>query len=214
VTWWDEYQIRRGTSRRDSLADTNKNLINREFENATTYEEVYINNSHEKTGVRIVEENSLQKNPNRKRMLMQPSDIITVGSTVLWNDNYWLVTDLDTDYFVYYVGIIEKCNNTFTIKTGATDTVKGYDSMGRPIVESVPSYTSFPCIEISSLNVNRRTNLNEPVNLPFGRSIITIPYSNKLKMNMEFIMSANKYKIIDISLSRIGLVDFMADKIV
>jgi hypothetical protein len=184
------------------------------FEDNPSYHLVYINGSITATGVNIVEESSLNKNPNKKRILMKPEDSLSVGNTCVWNNNNWLVTDLDDDNGIYTVGIIEKCNNTLTIQTGVTETITGYDSMGRPIITSIPTYDSFPCIEISGLNVNRRTNLDEPVNLPFSRTIITITLTDKIQIDMEFVMNNNKYKIIDMSYSRTGLLDLMADKIV
>jgi hypothetical protein len=56
------------------------------------------------------------------------------------------------------------------------------------------------------------SDLNEPINLPFGRTIITIPYTDKVEIDMEFEMNGMRYKIIDMSFSRTGLIDFMGDR--
>lgn len=138
--------------------------------------------------------------------------LIHRGSVVeIENEIYLVVTDIDTNN-AYKSCMIEKTNNILTIQTGSTETIKGYDSMGRPIIESTPTYDDFPCIELSSLSVNRRSDLNENTNLPFGRSIVTIPLTDKVKINMEYTMNGQDYIIIDASYSRTGLIDFMADK--
>lgn len=199
------------TSKERQINEIQRDILN-DFDDSPSFETITIASTSYK--VRIVEESSLNKNPNKKRILMKPGDSLGVGNTILWNFNNWLVTDLDDDNSVYCVGIIEKCNNTLTIQTGVTETITGYDSMGRPIITSTPTYTSYPCIELSSLSVNRRSNLNEPINLPFGRTLITIALTDKVYINLNYTMNSFQYKVIDCSYSRTGLVDFMADKIV
>jgi hypothetical protein len=134
------------------------------------------------------------------------------GSLVIIENTNNLVVSTIVINPVYKSTKITECNNTLTIQTGLTETIIGYDSIGRPIIQSIPTYESFPCIETSGLNVNRRSDLNEPINLPFGRTIITIPYTDKVEIDMEFEMNGMRYKIIDMSFSRTGLIDFMGDR--
>lgn len=87
-----------------------KNDIITGFENSPSFETITI--SSVSYDVQIVEVSSLTKNPNKKKILMKPEDTIDVGDIVVWNGNSWLVTDLDDDTGIQYIGIIDKCNNT------------------------------------------------------------------------------------------------------
>jgi len=112
LTWWTDYQVRRGQDRKTLFTDNMKNLVSTEFENSTSYNLVKINNIDKKT--RIVEENSLIKSPNRKRLLCFPDETIDVGEYVVWNNENWLCVNNDITSQISDVGIIEKCNNTLT----------------------------------------------------------------------------------------------------
>jgi len=110
LTWWTDYQARRGQDRKTLYTNNMKNLISTEFENSTSYNLVTINNISR--DVRIVEESSIIKNPNRKRLLCKPDETITVGDIVVWDSENWICVMNDTTSQISDVGIIQKCNNT------------------------------------------------------------------------------------------------------
>ena len=83
MTWWNDYQARRGLDRKTLYVNNMKNTISTEFKNSTSYNLVKINNVDR--DVRIVEENSIIKNPNKKRLLCYPDETISVGNIILWN---------------------------------------------------------------------------------------------------------------------------------
>ena len=110
MTWWTDYQARRGQDRKTLFTDNMKNLVSTEFENSTSYELVKISDVDRKT--RIVEESSIIKNPNRKRLLCFPDETINIGEIVEFDDSNWICVNNDTTSQISDVGIIEKCNNT------------------------------------------------------------------------------------------------------
>jgi hypothetical protein len=128
-------------------------------------------------------------------------------------DIYLVIADVDTNE-AYKSTKILRCNNTLTLQYDTVESITGHDAMGRPIMDKTPLYVGYPCVVTSSLNVNRRSNINEAVNLPFGRLIVTIPANEYVKMDLNFEMYENTYKIIDIDKSQAGIINLMADKIV
>ena len=113
MTWWTDYQTRRGGSRKDLYSNNMKNVISNKIESSTSYELVTINNISRKT--RIVEESSIERNPNRKRLLCYPNETIDIGDIVFWDNLYWICIMNDTG--LIDVGIIQKCNNTLSYYT-------------------------------------------------------------------------------------------------
>lgn len=112
MTWWTDYQGRRGQDRKTLYINNMKNLISTEFINSTSYKQVEINDVDR--NVRIVEENSLIKNPNRKRLICYPDETISVGEIVIWNSENWICVNNDTTSEINDIGIIEKSNNTLS----------------------------------------------------------------------------------------------------
>ena len=137
MTWWTEYQARRGSDRKSLYVNNMKNTISTEFKNSTSYNLVKINNVDR--DVRIVEESAIIKNPNKKRLLCYPDETISIGNIVLWDSENWICTETDTTSQVSDVGIISKSNNTLTIHKNNT------------------SY-QIPCIISKSLSLNTEDN--------------------------------------------------------
>ena len=127
MTWWTDYQARRGQDRKTLFTDNMKNLVSTEFENSTSYELVKISGFDRKT--RIVEESSIIKNPNRKRLLCFPDETIHIGEIVEFDNSNWICVNGDTTSKISDVGIIERCNN---------NVLKFYDSSS--------TLHSIPCI--------------------------------------------------------------------
>jgi len=109
LTWWDDYQARRCLDRKTLYVNNMKNIISTEFKNSTSYNLVKINNVDR--DVRIVEESSIIKNPNKKRLLCYPDETISVGDVVLWNSDNWICSEIDNTSEVSDVGLISRCNN-------------------------------------------------------------------------------------------------------
>lgn len=176
--------------------------ISSQFKNSPSYTEVYINNSATLTGVNIVDENVLQKDSNKKRILMHPGDVINVGDIVTWHDNEWICTDNDLDNEVYCVGIIERCNNHLTYLTPTSQLIT------TPCIISNKSlYTSG--IQGTKLIITPDTKLNIvcPVNvntLRFERGMrFLIGYSGKYY--------AYKVSMVDL-VSQVGLLNIVVEE--
>ena len=137
MTWWTDYQARRGSDRKSLYVNNMKNTISTEFKNSTSYNLVKINNVDR--DVRIVEESAIIKNPNKKRLLCYPDETISIGDIILWNSENWICTETDNTSEVSDIGLISKSNNTLIIYINNT------------------SY-QIPCIISKSLSLNTEDN--------------------------------------------------------
>jgi hypothetical protein len=112
-----------GNTNAERVKNNMINLISREFSSSPSYHEVLRNNIPQ--GIQILDENAITKNPNKKRVLCKPEEDINTGDEILWNNQYWLCTNIDSDKEIYPKGIIERCNNTLKWQT-STGEVKSY----------------------------------------------------------------------------------------
>jgi len=140
LTWWNDYQARRGLDRKTLYVNNMKNTISTEFKNSTSYNLVKINNVDR--DVRIVEENSIIKNPNKKRLLCYPDETISVGNIILWNSENWICTETDNTSEVSDVGLISRCNNV----------LKFYDKTQNNILYNIP------CIIVDKITTDLQEN--------------------------------------------------------
>jgi len=140
LTWWNDYQARRGLDRKTLYVNNMKNTISTEFKNSTSYNLVKINNVDK--DVRIVEESSIIKNPNKKRLLCYPDETISVGDIVLWNSENWLCTETDNTSEFSDVGLISRCNNI----------LKFYDKTQNNILHEIP------CIIVDKITTDIQEN--------------------------------------------------------
>ena len=140
MTWWNDYQARRGLDRKTLYVNNMKNTISTEFKNSTSYNLVKINNVDR--DVRIVEENSIIKNPNKKRLLCYPDETISVGNIILWNSENWICTETDNTSEVSDVGLISRCNNV----------LKFYDKTQNNILYNIP------CIIVDKITTDLQEN--------------------------------------------------------
>jgi len=139
LTWWNDYQARRGLDRKTLYVNNMKNTISTEFKNSTSYNLVKINNVDR--DVRIVEESSIIKNPNKKRLLCYPDETISIGNIVLWNSENWICTETDNTSEVSDVGLISRCNNTLKFYNNQNHTTH-----------------NIPCIIIDKINTTLQEN--------------------------------------------------------
>lgn len=47
---------------------------------------------------------------NKKTICSMPDETFNLGDYVLWNDSYWLITQIEIDDKVYTRGVVERCN--------------------------------------------------------------------------------------------------------
>lgn len=121
--FWSIYQNRlnqNGTNQKDRLITNAQRTIINQFSNSPSYQIITINGTSQE--VQITDENSLYKNPNKKRLLCKPDENINTGDLVVWDSENWLCTDVD-DLKIYKRGIIEKCNNSLKYLDSTGDIV-------------------------------------------------------------------------------------------
>ena len=179
MTWWTDYQARRGSDRKSLYVNNMKNTISTEFKNSTSYNLVKINNVDR--DVRIVEESSIIKNPNKKRLLCYPGETISVGDIVVWDSDNWICTETDITSQVSDVGIISKSNNTLTIYKNNT------------------SY-QIPCIINSTVNLD--TDQTVYIETPSTTIVLRIPnteITRQIKRGEIYKLGLQNYEIKDIN---------------
>ena len=163
MSWWTDYQARRGLDRKTLFTNNMKNLVSTEFENSTSYNLVKISGMDRKT--RIVEESSIIKNPNRKRLLCFPNETIIVGENVEYDDFNWICVNNDTTSNISDVGIIERCNNTIqfydqssTLHTIPCIISKGLISLDEQKI--ISTLDSEIAVQISDTSITRQIEIN------------------------------------------------------
>ena len=168
-----------------------KNTISTEFKNSTSYNLVKINDVDR--DVRIVEESSIIKNPNKKRLLCYPDETINIGNIVEFDNSKWICTETDTTSQINDVGLITRCNNT----------LKYYDQ------NSV--LYQIPCIISKSLNLNTEENKYiETVDNSFLLIVSNTLITQQIKVNDIYNLGKYNYQISSVpdDISSIGLLIF------
>lgn len=200
IGWWEDYQYRRGQDRKTLYNNNLKNIISTEFKNSTSYELVQINNIDR--GVRIVDENSVIKSPNKKRLLCYPDEIINIGDIVVYANAKWICTENDNTSNIKNIGIITRCTNILTFQ-----------------LPNKSIHTS-PCIfispAISSTSKTEDNNLFEVNNGVVKIKVQNNQYTDTLENNRRLIFNNNAkscYEITDIDVSsEIGLITLTIKK--
>ena len=181
MTWWTDYQTRRGIDRKSLYINNMKNIISTEFKNSTSYNLVKINDVDR--DVRIVEESSIIKNPNKKRLLCYPDETINIGDIVDFDGSKWICTETDTTSQVSNVGIITRCNN---------NTLNFYDQSH--ILHQIP------CIIQSNINLD--TDQTTYIESPSTTIILKIPnneITRQIKRGEIYKIGLQSYEIKDIN---------------
>jgi len=179
LTWWIDYQARRGQDRKTLFTDNMKNLVSTEFENSTSYELVKISGVDRKT--RIVEESSIIKNPNRKRLLCFPDETISIGEIIEFDNSNWICVMNDTTSKISDVGIIERCNNI----------LKFYDSTST--LHSIPCIISKGLISLDEQKII--STLDSEIAIQISNTSIT----RQIPMNYVFKLGLRNYTVTDIN---------------
>ena len=180
MTWWTDYQARRGQDRKTLFTDNMKNLVSTEFENSTSYELVKISGVDRKT--RIVEESSIIKNPNRKRLLCFPDETISIGEIVEFDNSNWICVNGDTTSKISDVGIIERCNN---------NVLKFYDSSST--LHFIPCIISKGSISLDEQKII--STLDSEIAIQISNTSIT----RQIEMNDVFKIGLRNYSVTDIN---------------
>lgn len=213
ITDYKDRIARRGTIR-DSNIEYAKRTISTSFADSPAYREVMINSSTPTVGVWIVDNG---KNPNNKKIIMQPNDSISVGDLITFaNSKIWLVMDVEKDNEIGESGLIEMCNTIITIEAGVVETIIGYDALGRPVVSSTPTFDEFPCIVKSRTRIT--TEYDMPINLPDGRIYVSMQYNPSVKIDIQsdVILYGHNHKVIEMDYTRVvdnsGVLSFYAER--
>jgi len=179
LTWWTDYQARRGQDRKTLFTDNMKNLVSTEFENSTSYELVKISGVDRKT--RIVEESSIIRNANRKRLLCFPDETISIGEIVEFDNSNWICVMNDTTSKISDVGIIERCNNVLQF----------YDK--NSILYDVPCIVGKGSISLDEQKII--STLDSEIAIQISNTSIT----RQIPMNYVFKIGMRNYTVTDIN---------------
>lgn len=104
---WDTYQARldiRGESLRGVRARRESTYLNRKIPNTLSYFTAEVDGENRQ--VAIVNSDNL----NQKTIISLPGETLLCGSYVHWEDNYWLITEIDANQEIYTKGIMLQCN--------------------------------------------------------------------------------------------------------
>jgi hypothetical protein len=231
---WEVYQRRinqNGSTQKDRFITNTQRTIIDKFSN--TSELVTINGTSQE--VQIIDENSLFKNPNKKRLLCKPDETISVGDLVVYDSENWLCTDTD-DIEIYIRGIIEKCNSnlkyldstetatstwdeddildettifdeSYTYNEGADATILLSDLLG--VAESA-SIIVAPCIITDKILLDAKEN--KYYILPDNKIWVIVGTgtdTTSITVGQRFLLGGNAYKIEAIdNITKPGLITF------
>jgi hypothetical protein len=153
-----------------------------------------------------------------KYMQLLPNTVINIGDIVqIDDDQFWIVTDSVSDNSLFPKVKIMMCNYLLTVKTGGTKTLKGHDSLNRPVYHIQDITDDVHALVRGYLSGN---TLNQPINSPTDRLYITIKYDDTakaIKDNDILNLYDNDYKVIGIDFSNVvntvGCISIMADRV-
>lgn len=161
--------------------------------------DVLVNNEEKKIMVQST------SNYNERRILFKHGDI-QWGDIVIHEDEQWLVTERPFFNKIYGKSHMELCT-TSMIFTYFTDGVYEYDRLGNKIWIEEPTEVvkEFPCVVESISNLNTKITTGQPINVPEGDMVVTIPYTTDelIKPTSEFTMFGDKYRILGIDKSKV-----------
>lgn len=105
---WDTYNARlvvNGNTRRENALARTQGYINRKLSSSLSYQPITINNVSQK--VSIVDTEEL----NIKTICALPGESLLHGGIVDWEENKWLITEIDAHNEVYEKGTMQQCNH-------------------------------------------------------------------------------------------------------
>lgn len=192
ISYYDLFQTRlniSGQTQQERIINNQKRIIINNFNNSPSLFSVFINDVSK--NVLIVDNNSLNKPIDSKKIIMYPDDIINTGDLVLWDNEYWLCVKDDEYKGIYYKGIIQKCN----------EKIKWKD-------ENSIIY-EYPCIATKS---NFDIEEGKYISLLEGSLFIYTQMNNDIKTitpNQRFIFGSQVYEVVGIDdVTNYGLMQF------
>lgn len=184
--YYDLYKARTnmsGETYKDREINQLKRFINDKFLKSPSYHLVYIRGVEEPRGFHIYDENAINKNPNKKRILSRPNETFNVGQYVVWEDNDWLITNIDCDSTVQTKGIMQKCNNQISLYIN-------------DVLHKIPC-----CVDSAQMRL-LNTDLNKYLEVPSTDVFIRIA-NNELTQNIKrndiYKIGEQNYRVSDIS---------------
>ncbi|GAB7386173.1 hypothetical protein BSNK01_00080 [Bacillaceae bacterium] len=134
------------------------------------------------------------------------------GDLIEYDGKKWLIiSEVNGKRYNKYKGIMRRCNYDVTFKTGETQTIVGYDPMGRPIYATVEEHQTFPTI-IDSKTFDIQTG--QVINMAEGKILVTLqenPESLKIALDTRFIKMGNAWKIVGKDRTKKGLIVLTAE---
>jgi len=215
MSYFDTYKSRllsQGNSSAESIINSTKQVINNSFDTSLSAKSVLIDGVSTTT---IVNQGDTSE---EKSMLLKPDSVIDNGTVVIIDSLNYLVVDFEVNE-VYPTAQLKLCNSTFPIQSDKTKVLIGNDPItGRPIYEEVEGAIVYePCIVETKYPAN---NASEQLPLPNGDLSVTIKYraDESLKVNYEFAMYGNQYKVSDFDLTKVindkGIMRIIAERAV
>ncbi len=163
----------------------NVNIINNDFFNSLSYEEVYLNDSTETSPVHIITNGKI---PTVKSIIMYPGLTIQAGNKITQsNGAQWICLHVE-DNLLYSKGKIEKCN--FDLRW----------------IDKDGFIQSFSSVLYYNARSNFGTEEDKVMNLPAGRRQIVVSkniYTQAIQRDARFIIGSEAFKVID--------TDYMSD---
>lgn len=93
---------------KDYYIEQNKELILRDFNTHPSYQSVKINGIDR--DVHIIDDNTLNKDPNRKVLLVKPNEASSVGDYIEWDNYFWLIINIDNNKDIQHRCEMYRCN--------------------------------------------------------------------------------------------------------
>lgn len=200
MSYFDLYKKRVGNYK-DNLINRQQYMISERFEENPNYFTVQINGVD--TDLIITNYSTSKTSFDFKQVASKTKDVLTLGDIINFKSFKWLVVVPPNESNQIYDSVImQKCNQTLTLKTGESEEIVGYNDMGQPIIETNPTYTSWDCIADDKI---LSVDFENPINLPDGQIAVTISYPIDFDIveNLEFSMWGKDYKIIGVDYSRV-----------
>jgi len=131
-----------------------------DFEDSPSFNTVLIKGVSQ--DVQIVDENAINKQPNKKCILSKPNETFSIGDMVTWNNNKWLIINIDEDKTIYTTGIIEKCSSSLTLNKNHILSQVPYITLTQSVLTNMgveqTKYLSVQSDEVIIIVANNVTN--------------------------------------------------------
>jgi hypothetical protein len=164
-------------------------------------EEVKVNGTTVKA---LITNTSLTSNYDDKKVTTLQS--IKRGDMINYRNGDWLIiSEVNGQRYNKYKAIMRKCNCSFQVQTGTVQTLKGYDSMGRPVYETTPVYVTAKGIaDVLWLSVTD----SQQINLQQGQIFVTVQDNQdtqKIALGNTFTLMGETWKVDGINKTKVGL---------